>query len=435
MGLGKTIQVITFLASKLEKNRNLKILIVMPKILLENWNNELNKFIPTLIEDNVYIHQGAKREKQREKLMDYTFVLTTYETLARDQVLLGSILWNIMICDEVQKIKNFNTLAASAVKGMNTEFKIAMTGTPVENRLSDLWSIVDYILPGYLSSYSEFKKNYEIPIGNRDIEAENELIQKLNPIFFRRMKEEVLIQELPQKHEEKLYVSAVSAERRMYQEILQEYKEQEKKEPLKALNNLIMASSHPQLVRNERTSDRKLVKESSKLNRTIRLLNQIKFKGEKVLIFTRYREMQKILQRIIYAKFKILPSIINGQMAAGMDKYEVIKEFERVKGFNVLILSPKAAGVGLTITAANHVIHYTREWNPAIENQATDRIYRIGQKKEVHVYYLITEYEDIYTVDRKLDNLLEYKKELLRRIIVPENLTVTENDLLEVIGF
>lgn len=426
MGLGKTVQVICLLSYLKEKELINPAIIVMPASLIDNWSEEIKKFCPYIKDEGIYTHQGAKRYKDIEVISKFDIVLTTYETLARDQMILGKIKWKVMVCDESQKIKNFKTLAASAIKAMNVEYKIAMTGTPVENRLSELWSIVDFVQPGLLKNYNFFKKHYEEPI-QENIEANKgltqELINTIELIFLRRTKEEVLAKELPEKKNHKNEVLFTPMQKDMYLEIVDALKNEENNlAVISVIQKLIMLCGHPSIFEEENISSKKLLSESNKLKYTIDLLNTISKLGDKVIIFTSYKKLQQILRKVIFEKFGIDAKIINGEVAKG--RVEEVNRFNNTKGFNVMILSPKAAGVGLNITGANHVIHYTREWNPAIEAQATDRVYRIGQTKQVNVYYPICKSEGMVTVEEKLDMLLEGKKKLMENVIIPSGLEI-----------
>jgi len=433
MGLGKTVQIIAFLSHLYDVNELATTLLVMPKSLLENWKAELNKFLP--VEKNIYIHQGAQRYKSHEIIKQYDVVLTTYETLARDQTMLGRIPWTCVICDEVQKIKNFLTTAANAVKGMNTQYRIAMTGTPVENRLSELWSIVDFVQPGLLDGYKVFKKTYETPIASNAADKDrliDKLVETLSPIFIRRTKEDVLADKLPVKQEITVPIEMDNSSENFYRMIISEIGS-DKQMVLATITKLLMLCSHPKLVAGGDISESvdDLIKASPKLFWTIQKLEEIFKQGEKVLIFTKYTKMQSILRQVIYEKFGLDAKIINGDVTG--NRSGMVDEFSKIQGAGVLILSPKAAGVGLTITAANHVIHYTREWNPAAENQATDRAYRIGQTKPVTVYYPIIRTSNFVTVEERLDELLMSKRELMKSVIVPANLEIKIEEFADVL--
>lgn len=434
MGLGKTIQVIALLAHLFQENQLATALLVMPKSLLDNWKKELNQFLPDA--KNIYIHQGAQRYRSIVLIKRYDIVLTTYETLARDQTILGQLSWSCIICDEVQKIKNFQTVAANAVKGMNSKCRIALTGTPVENRLSELWSITDFVQPGLLGSYQSFRKIYEQPIQNGGEQAENlaqNLVDTLAPVFLRRTKDEVLADQLPTKSDYSITLPLDGASEKMYQLLIQQ-SQGEKGMVLATIQRLIMLCSHPALVThngNGAQSLQQIIKQSPKLTWTMGKLKEIQSQNEKCIIFTKYKEMQGILRYAILDQFGIDAPIINGEVTG--NRLAILDTFSQRPGFGVLILSPRAAGVGLTITAANHVIHYTREWNPAVENQATDRVYRIGQHRPVSVYYPTMVSSRFLSAEEKLAQLLDEKRALMKRVVIPTNLELKLEDFEEIL--
>ena len=435
MGLGKTLQLIAYIAYLKEINELKPSLIVVPAVLCENWYMEIKKFTRNI--DSIYIHKGSNRIKDSRYISQFDIVITSYETLVRDQIILGKINWHILVIDEAQKIKNATTLASNAVKAMKANHSIALTGTPVENNLSELWSIVDFVQPGLLGSYSNFREEFQIPIekhiGDSNVLnlKKQQLIEKIDPILLRRTKEEKL-DNLPNKNEAPIICGFSSIQENMYMEIIDKIKEEGANNMVLAyLQELIQICSHPRLVMgNINVSSKVLLDECNKLEETLNILKTIKEKGEKAIIFTKYKDMQKILMQSIYDELGVWSPIINGDI--NKNRLDIIKDFEEKPGFNTMILSPRAAGVGLNIVGANHVIHYTREWNPAVENQATDRVYRIGQEKDVQVYYPIctSQYGD--TVEVKLNELLNKKKALAKEIIIPmEKLKISEKELLE----
>ncbi len=435
MGLGKTIQAIAFLAKLYSVEKLKPALIVLPKTLIENWVKELNKFLPSShAKYNVYVHQGPQRYKNHKIIEQYDIVLTTYESLTRDQTILGKIDWSCIICDEVQKIKNYQTASANALKAMKTSCRIAMTGTPVENRLSELWSIVDFAQPGLLGSYQSFRKTYELPIEKHEPNREeliDSLVNVISPIFLRRTKDDVLAGQLPAKHEETVYLNMDIGTKKLYQDILDKtIGTGQKGMALAAIQNLLMLCSHPQLYVHGYAMVDDLIKQSPKMQWTVDQLAKIFAKNEKVLIFTKYKDMQAILRRVIWEKFGINANIINGEVTG--NRQAVVDNFNASVGAGALILSPRAAGVGLTITSANHVIHYTREWNPAVENQATDRAYRIGQKNDVFVYYPVVTDPSFVTIEDRLADLLQQKRELMKNVIIPMDLEIKIDDFKDV---
>ncbi len=418
MGLGKTVQVIAFLSTLKAKNALGPSLIVAPLTLMQNWVKELRQFCPSIGVDRVYVHQGAGRIRNKQYLEQFDIVLTSYDTLVRDQLLLGLIDWVCVICDEAQKFKNSSTATAHAVKAMKNKFRLALTGTPVENGLTELWSIIDYVQPGLLGSLQRFKQRYEKPIlggaNEEQLDAvEQELLSVIHPVYKRRKKDEVLKDLLPGKEKICKLVELGPEQREIYARILRAVRSKEM-DVLAALHGLRQVCSHPALLDDQFQC--LPVDRVPKLAETMKLLKEIKEKQEKVLIFTFYKKMQLILKKSIMMEFGINPEIINGETQGRQD---IVDMFNHSPGFNVMILSQQAAGVGLNIVGANHVIHYTRWWNPAVENQATDRVYRIGQKKNVYVYYPIVKGEAGESMEQMLDSLIRDKEDLAERVLVP----------------
>jgi len=411
MGLGKTVQVIALLAKEVEEAEIMPSLLVLPKVLIENWKEELVFFLNRSLK--CYMHMGQSRSRDLDFIASHDLVFVTYETLARDQLVLGKIHWKYVILDEAQKIKNITTFATIACKALKVDYRIALTGTPVENNLQELWSIIDYVQPGYLGSLTQFKDKYQNPIEKEHNHGVSLQLQELiKPVMLRRVKKDVL-SDLPEKLECYEYVDMTKNQKQVYDKIMYDYQNAEIKNPLPTIQKLLQVSSHSELISNAIPPTKMIVDSSEKIKLTIKILNEIKKKDEKALIFTKYKKMQVMLQMVIASVFGFTPNVING--AAKGNRQMTVNEFNNKNGFNVLLLSPKAAGVGLNITGANHVFHYTREWNPAIEDQATDRAYRIGQKRDVNVYYLVTR----NTVEEKLNQLLLDKRQLFENTIIP----------------
>lgn len=427
MGLGKTIQVIAYLLYLKELGNLTPTLIVLPKTLIENWQNEIYKFAPILA-DSLYIHRNADRLKDSSVIEKFDLVLTTYATLARDQLILGKIDWEMVICDEAQAIKNPSTANSTVIKALKNKGRLALTGTPVENNMTELWSIIDFVQPGLFGSLKDFRSNYEKRLKDEQAyeEVQADLEEKMRFVYLRRTKLGELKGQLPDKFIVKNQVGLGKVQKRLYQQVI-DYVKNEEMSGLVAIQRLKMLCSHPGLVD---ASFRDLsLKEVPKLQKTMELIASVKEKNEKVIIFTEYRQMQSIIKKEIINSFGINALIING--ATG-HRQGIVDEFNRKPGFDVLILSPKAAGTGLTITGANHVIHYTRWWNPAVENQATDRVYRIGQDKDVQVYYpIVGDDDNNRTVENIIDELLEEKKALADNVIVPSKSIDIENEVFE----
>jgi SNF2 family DNA or RNA helicase/HJR/Mrr/RecB family endonuclease len=463
MGLGKTLQLLYFIEWHSQHcNDNKPYLIVAPISLLENWENEYQKFFSpqnlplnklygsvSLTKENNHIQnqQDAKRLQSKQ------IILTNYETVRSYQISLGLIDFAIIALDEAQKIKTPGTQITNASKALKGDFKIAMTGTPVENTLVDIWCLMDFAVPGLLGNAKDFAKEYQTPLSdeNTDVKQLTERLRNNIGIFIkRRYKTDVI--DLPKKHDDK--DSRIKKVMPFYQ--LERYKQEiemandnelegveKRNQVLKSLWAIRDISDHPDLVGN-RISEiptEELIGKSAKLQTTIGILADIKSKDEKVIVFADRRETQRMLQKVIYDTFKIFPSInklhiINGDTPttkqdegkAKLSRQQAIDHFQSEEGFNIIIMSPIAAGVGLNVTKANHIIHYTRHWNPAKEEQATDRAYRIGQKKEVFVYYPMAIFPEemkdengnrLKSFDEILDTLLNNKKALASNTLFP----------------
>jgi len=447
MGLGKTLQLLCFIGEYLENSKDKKpVLVVAPVSLLENWEAEANRFfsakfgkILSLYGDNLQSRKipkhsissqlrddyGITKLLEEDWLGDANIVLTTYETMRDLEFSLGRVDWGIMVCDEAQKIKVPTAMVTKAAKAQKADFKIACTGTPVENSLVDLWCLFDFIQENLLGSLSEFNKQYRKVIESNKDNADSaldELRQLIAPQVLRRMKHDVA--ELPPKHEvgdcKSIPISAL--QRTLYAQTSNDVKslseQGNKGAMLAALHSMRMICAHPLKIRPTAT-----VQESPKVDWLITTLEKIKAKNEKVIIFTEFRDIQVFLQRILLERFGLNVITVNGESNTsskkGLTRQNLIDKFQQTSGFNVIILSTVAVGFGVNIQKANHVIHYTRSWNPAKEDQATDRAYRIGQEKEVFVYYPSIKAQDFETFEIKLDKLLSSKRSLADDMLKP----------------
>ncbi|WP_264928293.1 DEAD/DEAH box helicase [Paenibacillus sp. LS1] len=430
MGLGKTIQVISFLSYLQEIGRLTPTLVVVPKTLMDNWEKEVRKFAPYLLK-SLYLHRGTERLKDAVELRHIGITVTTYHTLVKDQLSFGQVNWQAVICDEAQAIKNPSTSASKVLKAMKSKFRLAMTGTPVENGLSELWSIMDYVQPGLLGSLSQFKEEFvnKLTTDSRDTDVEQQLLGRIAMVYKRRTKSEELGDQLPTKQAVITNVPLGTEQERLYSEVITLVKNKTM-DGLQAIQKLKALSSHPGLIANQYMNIP--YHQVPKLRETVELIRQVKAKGEKVLIFTEYIKMQDILRTTVRDCFEITPMIINGMTDR---RQEQVDRFNSNAGFDVMILSPKAAGTGLTITSANHVIHYTRWWNPAVENQATDRVYRIGQDKPVTVYYpIVTDTQGITkkgSVEEIVHRILSEKQEMASSVMVSSKKLSIEHEVLK----
>jgi SNF2 family DNA or RNA helicase len=423
MGLGKTIQMITYFLHVKEKgNPKNPALIISPTSVLGNWQKELDKFAPSL---KVYLHYGSNRKKEdfQQAIKDADVVITSYGLAHLDVEELQEVQWSTVCIDEAQNIKNADTKQSRSVRSLKGDHHIALTGTPMENRLSELWAIYDFINKGYLGSLGQFHKRYVLPI-ERDQEEHKvrQLQQMIRPFLLRRTKkdQEVALN-LPDKQEQKEYCTLTVEQASLYEQLVQDTFSQieslsgmqRKGLVLKMLSKLKQVCNHPSLyLKEEKPKDVKV--RSNKMEKLAELVQHIDEQSESCIIFTQYIEMGNMIRTYLETEFNSTVRFLHGATSK-VERDRIIQDFQDGKQ-RFLILSLKAGGTGLNLTAANHVIHYDRWWNPAVENQATDRAYRIGQTKFVHVHKLITS----GTLEEKIDEMLEKKQQLNDEIIQSE---------------
>ncbi len=430
MGLGKTLQIIALMTHLKELSHLTPSLVITPLVLLETWEEDHLNTIPEITK---YIYHGSQREISEEELKKYDVVLITYDTLITEhQFKIGKIDFRLIVSDESQRIKNPRTRISDAVKSLKGNFRIAVTGTPIENSIAELWSIYDFATPGLLKSLREFMTEFG-PNSKKTDSGADALKDVIKPVFLRRTKDTVL-KELPPIKVINQRVSLTDLQRNLYSELISKYKSSENKSILAILTHLLMLLGHPLLIYNQ-SDGMPIEDQSNKITCLLDILHGIKKEKEKALIFTPFLEMQNILVSIIKKHFGVFAHCINGN-ASQTSRKIMLRDFKQTEGFNVMLLSPKSAGLGLTITEANHVIHYHRMWNPALENQATDRVYRIGQEKPVNVYYLIGKDDEIIpTVDERLDVLLTDKRKLMSDYLNPKtDWKIRENDFADIFG-
>ena len=447
MGLGKTLQVLYFIDWHSRKYPDHKpYLIVAPISLLENWENEYNKFFR---EPRMTVNRLTSKDVPRqfdkkviENMQKMDIILTNYESLRVSQLNFCAVSFEIVVLDEAQKIKSPGTMVTNAAKALKASFKIAMTGTPVENTLLDLWCIMDFCVPGLLGSAKEFASKYQHPLKNKDtdiVALGNEIHEKLGLYFMRRLKKDAA-KDLPEKIEFKERVNMPKIQEKTYNQVINNYLSGDQPNILLAIKDLREVSEHPYLYTDTlydyETSG--LIETSARLQATIGFLDKIKIENEKVIIFIERKDTQKMMQKVCFERYGIITKIINGDTPSivkrvaknKQSRQNAIDEFQEKDGFNIIIMSPIAAGMGLNITGANHVIHYSRNWNPAKENQATDRAYRIGQTKTVYVYYPMAISDKFKSFDVTLDELLNEKTSLATSVIFPtERIEVKPDDL------
>jgi len=439
MGLGKTIQVLAFLnALKTEKKKvggsAASSLLVIPASLLSNWTNEINLFYPDL--SCFFAHPDLHKPRKIPALSsggldEFDLVITTY-ALAQRYKWIQDYSWDYVILDEAQAIKNPGTKQTKAVKSLKAENRIIMTGTPVENRLSDLWSLFDFINPGLLGNAKEFgsftKGLADTPSGYASLR------KVVNPFILRRLKTDTsIISDLPDKVEVKTWAAMSKKQTVLYSEVINGIREalenaegiQRKGMILSALMKFKQLCNHPDQYLGLDLFDEK---ESGKFGRLREICETIYEKREKVLIFTQFKEMTEPLSRFLATIFKRDGLILHGAVPVGKRK-NLIEKFQGDEYIPFFVLSLKAGGVGLNLTAANHVIHFDRWWNPAVENQATDRAFRIGQKKNVMVHKFLTK----GTIEEKIDEMLTEKSKLSNEVVAASGehwITEMKNDEL-----
>ncbi|MBQ2984139.1 MAG: DEAD/DEAH box helicase [Candidatus Gastranaerophilales bacterium] len=423
MGLGKTIQVISLILKLKEENKLKKpVLVVCPTTLMGNWKRELNTFAPSL---NVLTYHGFNREFS----LDCDVILTTYAILRIDLEKFEKTQWDLLIIDEAQNIKNPSTSQTQAIKAIKAGMKVAMTGTPVENRLSELWSIFDFINKGYLGSLTDFSKNYSIPIERfKELNRAQKLKKAISPFMLRRLKtDKTIISDLPEKVVLDDFCYLTKSQVALYERILKQSMEDITKSEskmnrrgaiFKLITNLKQVCNHPYhyLKHGDMSANA-----SGKTQKLIDILHNIVENDEKVLVFTQYKEMGTILENIIAQEFNQSPLFFHGSLNV-KQREDIIHKFQEDLAEKIMILSLKAGGLGLNLTSASNVIHYDLWWNPAVEDQATDRTYRIGQDKNVMIHRFIT----LSTFEEKIDKIIKDKRELANAAVFEGERTITE---------
>jgi len=442
MGLGKTLQLLTYVAWTIENDPDLglsnpaapwrPVLVVVPLVVLENevWQSEIKRFFKAdgaVFEPVLAFHGNAVKAFKRrdtvgrevvvgksvieiERFLGYRVVITNYETIVNyqhsfAQLIDGRPIWSVVITDEAQEYKTPSTKISHAIKALDPQVRLACTGTPVENRLLDLWNLMDALQPALLGTAKDFSRNFESADENEAVNKMDALREKLlfgraNAFVVRRDKSELL--DLPHKHITVVDCPMSDFEIAMHSQLLRMLPEHRRKGThLSILHKLVQLYQHPHLLREDQgfLDPDRLLQDSTKLQAVVDILSRVKERREKAVVFSRFVNMQQILAAVLSKVFDLNVQIINGSPSqqqgvkssatTGRSKEarkQILDNFRSKPGFNVIVLSPFVAGIGLTITEANHVIHYGRWWNPAVEAQATDRVYRIGQDRDVHVY-------------------------------------------------
>lgn len=426
MGLGKTVQLLALLAG--DPADAGPTLLVCPMSLVGNWQREAARFTPGL---RVHVHHGAERARGAAfdtAVRDADLVLTTYSVAARDAVDLAGIDWRRVVIDEAQAIKNAATRQAEAVRALPARHRIAVTGTPVENRLADLWSIMQFANPGLLGPAATFRKKYAEPIERHgDAEAAERLRRITGPFVLRRLKtDSSIISDLPEKLEMEVLCNLTAEQASLYRAIVDDMLARIESSDgierrglvLAAMTRLKQVCNHPaQLLRDGSALDGR----SGKLARLEEILDEVLAAGERALLFTQYAEFGGMLRGHLSARFGREVLFLHGGVGKA-DRDAMVTRFQAPQGPAIFVLSLKAGGTGLTLTEANHVVHVDRWWNPAVEDQATDRAFRIGQRRRVQVRKFVC----AGTVEEKVAALIADKRSLAASVVGTGEQWVTE---------
>jgi len=429
MGLGKTIQTLALIQHDLEqveeevdgRKTPKSVLLVCPTSVINNWRKEAARFTPEL---SVMVHHGTSRKKEEEfkkEAMSHAIVISSYGLLQRDVKFLKGVPWAGVVLDEAQNIKNPETKQAKAARALEADYRIALTGTPVENNVGDLWSIMEFLNPGFLGSQAGFKRYFFIPIqAERDQEAARRLKEITGPFILRRLKtDSSIISDLPEKMEMKTYCTLTKEQASLYAAVLEDIEEamEEAQEGiqrrgiiLSALSRLKQVCNHPAQFLKDNSEIRG---RSGKLARLTEMLDVVLENGEKALVFTQFAEMGKMIKEHLQESFGCEVIFLHGGVPR-KQRDRMLERFQEGKEYlPIFVLSLKAGGTGLNLTGANHVFHFDRWWNPAVENQATDRAFRIGQTKNVEVHKFIC----AGTLEDKIDEIIERKVQVAERVV------------------
>jgi SNF2 family DNA or RNA helicase len=442
MGLGKSIQVIARLIQEREISSNsnkkkslslLPTLLIAPTSVVGNWQTEIAKFAPHL---NARVHHGSSRIQDLDEFktdcLQHDVVITSFTLARKDAKLLGGLEWQRIVIDEAQNIKNPKAAQTKAILKLPAKHRLALTGTPVENRLLDLWSIFNFLNPGYLGKEAQFRKSFEVPIQKDNNKVKSVTLKKLvEPLILRRVKtDKSIINDLPDKVEQKLYTNLTKEQASLYEAVVKDVDNKiqdtegidRKGLILATLMKLKQICNHPAQFLQDGSDF--LAERSHKVSRLAEMVEEAISEGESLLIFSQFTEICENLEKQIKHSLHCNTYYLHGGTTR-QRREKMISEFQDPETEpSVFILSLKAGGVGITLTKANHVFHFDRWWNPAVEDQATDRAFRIGQKKNVFVHKFVS----IGTLEEKIDQMIEDKKKLSSAVIGSDESWLTELD-------
>ncbi|HWQ66126.1 MAG TPA: DEAD/DEAH box helicase [Methanospirillum sp.] len=419
MGLGKTPQTIAYLLTRKASGKTDPSLLICPTSVVGNWEREVLRFGPSL---KVHVHHGTDRMKDEafsKATRSHDLVITTYALAARDVSLIRNQSWSSLILDEAQNIKNPLTKQAKAIQSIKGGHRIALTGTPVENRLSELWSIMHFLNPGYLGSSGHFQEMYANPIErSQDAGRAEELRRLVRPFLLRRLKtDRTIISDLPEKMEYKIYCTLTREQATLYQAVVNGIAESmehldgiaRRGAILAVLTRLKQICDHPVLYVTDAKND---PARSGKVQRLMEMLEEVRDEGDAAIIFTQYATFATRLQEMIEKKFSDPVLLLTGSTPRKR-REELIKRFMEPGGPQIFVISLKAGGTGLNLTRANHVFHIDRWWNPAVEDQATDRTFRIGQTRDVQVHLMIA----AGTLEERIDTIIMDKRSIANQVL------------------
>lgn len=440
MGLGKTVQTLALIQRDWQTGNRRPVLLVCPTTVMNNWRKEASRFTPEL---PVLVHHGSDRNRGstfRKQAERHALVISSYGLLHRDIDIFTKTEWGGIVLDEAQNVKNHRTKQSMAARSIRSGYRIALTGTPVENSVGDLWSIMEFLNPGLLGTQSEFRRNFLVPIqSGHDVDATERLKRITGPFVLRRSKSDrSIIADLPKKWESRVYCSLTREQASLYAAVLRETEEvladadgiERRGLVLGTISKLKQVCNHPAQFLGDHSS---IADRSGKIERLTEILEEILSTGDRVLIFSQFAEMGHIIQRHVQETFGMEASFLHGGVSKSRRDRMVERFQEESEGPRVFVLSLKAGGTGLNLTRANHVFHYDRWWNPAVENQATDRVFRIGQERNVQVHKFIC----AGTLEDSIDEMIQRKVEVAERVVGSGENWLTElsnEDLTEVLA-
>ncbi len=424
MGLGKTVQTLALIERDWQANGpsvKKPVLLICPMSVVGNWQKEAARFTPDL---PVLVHHGATRSKSaafKKEVKGQAVVISSYALLHRDQALFDQIAWAGVILDEAQNIKNAETKQARAARAIKSDYRVALTGTPVENNVGDLWSLMEFLNPGFLGTQAAFKRNFFIPIqAQGDAEASQQLKRLTAPFILRRLKtDKTIISDLPDKLEMKVFCTLTKEQASLYAAVVEDMSKslndvegiQRKGMVLATLTKLKQVCNHPAQFLGDNSA---LPGRSGKLARLTEMLEEALSADDRALVFTQFSEMGELLRKHLQESFGREVLFLHGGVAK-KQRDRMVERFQQADAVSppLFILSLKAGGTGLNLTAANHVFHFDRWWNPAVENQATDRAFRIGQQRNVQVHKFLC----AGTLEDRIDEMIERKQTLAASIV------------------